>query len=107
VIDDVRFPSDARFVAKGSDVHRGAVLKIVATDVPPPAHAGHASESAVDEVRPQDVAATLLSSRALGVRHMLIEVDHLLGAPGPFDVIRPALATMSAQSAISLGGRQP
>ena len=91
VVDDVRFPNDARFVAEGGADHRGAVLKIVVTDVAPPAHGAHASESAVGEVRPQDIAATVESSRAQGVRHLLGEVDRALGSLAAFDGIRPAL----------------
>ncbi|HET6150056.1 MAG TPA: hypothetical protein VFH68_21120 [Polyangia bacterium] len=91
VADDVRFPNDARFVAEGGPDHRGAVLKIVVTDVAPPAHGAHASESAIDLVRPQDIAATVESSRAQGVRHLLDEVDRALAALAAFDCIRPAL----------------
>ena len=92
VVDDVRFPNDARFVAEGGPDHRGAVLKIVATDVAPPAHDAHASENAVDQVRAEDVAATVVSSRAQGVRHLLGEVDRVLASLSAFDGIRPALA---------------
>jgi hypothetical protein len=92
VVDDVRFPNDARFVAESGAEHRGAVLKIVSTDVAPAAHGAHASESAVDQVRPEDLAATVVFSRAQGVRHMLGEVDRALATLGAFDGIRPALS---------------
>jgi hypothetical protein len=91
VVDDVRFPNDARFVTEGGADHRGAVLKIVVTDVAPPAHGAHASESAIDQVRVEDVAATVVSSRAQGVRHLINEVDRALGSLAAFDCIRPAL----------------
>jgi hypothetical protein len=85
VVDDLRFPSDARFVAEGGPDHRGAVLKIVATDAPALAsvtHATHASERAVDDVRPEHIAATVRASRAQGVAHLLGEVDRVLqGVP--------------------------
>jgi hypothetical protein len=92
IVDDVRFPNDARFVAEGGGDHRGAVLKIVSTDVAPLAHGLHASESAIDQVRAEDVAATVVSSRAQGVRHMLGEVDRALASLPAFDGIRPALS---------------
>lgn len=92
IVDDVRFPNDARFVAEGGVDHRGAVLKIVSTDVAPLAHGLHASESAIDQVRPEDIAAAVVSSRAQGVRHMLGEVDRALASLAAFDGIRPALS---------------
>jgi tRNA G26 N,N-dimethylase Trm1 len=92
VVDDVRFPNDARFVAERSADHRGAVLKIVSTDVAPAVHGAHASESAVDQVGPEDLAATVVFSRAQGVRHMLGEVDRALATLPAFDGIRPALS---------------
>ena len=91
VVDDVRFPNDARFVAEGGTDHRGAVLKIVSSDLAPPAHGAHASESAVDQVRAQDIGATVVSSRGQGVHHLLAEVDRALGSLAAFDGIRPAL----------------
>jgi hypothetical protein len=78
VVDDVRFPNDARFIARGAADFGGAVLKIVATDVPPGPGADHASERAIDEVRPEDLAATVISSRLQGPAHLLAEVDRTL-----------------------------
>lgn len=84
VVDDVRFPDDAHFIAAGGPDFRGAVLKIVATDAPPTGpHAAHASERAIDEVPAADVAATLLVRRADGIAAMLAGVDEALrSAPG-------------------------
>ncbi|MES1206213.1 MAG: hypothetical protein ABUS79_09775 [Pseudomonadota bacterium] len=92
VIDDVRFPNDARFIAAGGPDHRGAVLKIIGTDVTPPAdHGAHASEQAIDDVRPEDVAGIVRSSRAQGLAHLTGAVtDALRTAPG-FAALRPAL----------------
>lgn len=93
VVDDVRFPDDARFIAAGGPDYRGAVLRLVSTDAPPPAGPGgarHASETAIDAVRVQDVAATVTSSRAQGLAHLYAEVGAALQGPA-FDVIRPAL----------------
>ncbi len=93
VVDDVRFANDARFIARGGEghVHVGAVLKIVQTDVPPKEHGGHASERAIDEVAAGDVAATVVSSRAQGIAHMLGAVDRALRSTPSFDPLRPAL----------------
>jgi hypothetical protein len=90
VVDDIRFPNDARFVHAGGPGYRGAVLRIVATDAPTGRHAGHASELAIDQVDPADVDATVVVARAQGVDHMLAAVDQALGAPG-FASIHPAL----------------
>jgi hypothetical protein len=90
VVDDVRFPNDARFIAEGGPDFRGAVLKIVSTDAPAVGSGGHASEQAIDAVRVEDVAATVTSSRALGLGHLLGGVDAAL-LTSAFDGIRPAL----------------
>lgn len=91
VVDDVRFPNDARFIAVGGPDHRGAVLKIVATDVAPPAHGVHASESAIDHVAPEDIAATIVSSRAEGVDHLLAGVERVLRTVAAFESLRSTL----------------
>ncbi len=83
VVDDVRFPNDARFIAEGGADFYGGVLKIVATDVPASEHESHPSELFIDAVRGTDIAATVVSSRAQGVAHLLAEVDRSLAtAPG-------------------------
>ena len=91
VVDDVRFPNDARVLAAGGDGCCGAVLKIVATDVLPKQHSSHASELAIDEVSAADIAATVVSSRAQGVTHLVGEVDRVLHASPGFAPLRPAL----------------
>jgi hypothetical protein len=91
VVDDLRFPSDARLVADAGADHRGAVLKIVVTDIPAPPHGAHASERAIDDVRAEDIAATVVSSRAQGLAHLLGEVDHALRTAPGFARLRPAL----------------
>ncbi|MBC8132300.1 MAG: hypothetical protein H7X95_04910 [Deltaproteobacteria bacterium] len=91
VVDDVRFPNDARFIAQGGPGFVGAVLKIVATDVPAPSHAGHASELSIDDVSDTDIAATVVSSRALGVPHLVAEIDRVLLNSPLLTAVRPAL----------------
>jgi hypothetical protein len=88
VVDDVRFPNDARFIAEGGPDFRGAVLKIVATDVPEPQDSHHPSELSIDSVRDEDVAATVVSSRAQGIPHLLAEVDRTLSAAPGFIALR-------------------
>jgi hypothetical protein len=90
VVDDLRFPSDARFITAGGGDFRGAVLKIVSTDAPLPPGPAHASEQAIDDVQPADVAFTVTSSRAQGLAHLLANVDAAL-CDEAFARIRPAL----------------
>jgi hypothetical protein len=93
VVDDVRFPDDARFIASGGPEHVGAVLRLISTDAPPPAGAGsrgHASETTIDDVRPEDIAATVVSSRAQGLEHLRSSVVAALRGP-EFERIRAAL----------------
>ena len=91
VVDDVRFPNDARFIAAGGPDHRGAVLKIVTTDVPAPAHSGHASEKAIDEVAAEHIAATVVCSRAQGIEFMLGQVSRALATAPGFEPLRAVL----------------
>ena len=91
VVDDVRFPNDARCFAAGGPDYRGAVLKLVAPDVPVPDHATHASELAIDEVAEADIAATIVSARSEGVVHLLAEVDRTLRRSPALAHLRPAL----------------
>jgi len=96
VIDDVRFPDDAAFIAglasRAGPEFRGAVMKIVASDVPRGESSGHASERAIDEVRDEHVAATVVSSRAQGPGHLLAQVTEALRTSPGLAVLRPALA---------------
>ena len=91
VVDDVRFPNDAHFIARGGPEFRGAVLKLVSADAPTGDHTAHTSERAIDAVAPEDIAATIVSSRAAGVADMLARVDAALEAEAGFDPIRGAL----------------
>jgi hypothetical protein len=98
VVDDVRFPNDARFIAAGGPDHRGAVLKIVTTDVPPLAHSGHASENAIDEVAAEHIAATVVCTRGQGVEFMLAQVSRALATAPGFEPLRGVLRARSARS---------
>jgi len=91
VLDDVRFPNDAAFVARGGDGFVGAVLKIVTHDSPGGAHEGHASERAIDEVDPAHVAGVVEGSRREGLETMLARVDRVLAEEPRFAPLRPAL----------------
>jgi len=92
VVDDVRFPNDARLIAEGGPDFRGAVMKLVCTDAAPgPAAGTHASEDAIDAVRPTDVAFTVTSSRAQGLAHLYREVEEALRGEA-FAALGPALA---------------
>ena len=91
VVDDVRFPNDAGFIAAGGPDHRGAVLKVVATDVAAAEHGAHASERAIDEVAPADIAATVISSRAQGIAHLLAEVEQALRTAPGFEPLQRVL----------------
>ena len=95
IVDDVRFPNDAHFIAAGGGGHCGAVLKIVATDVAPRGHSDHASERAIDEVAAADIAATVVSSRAQGIAHLVGEVERALRASAGFQRLHPALRAAS------------
>jgi len=108
IVDDVRFPNDARFLAVGGPDYRGVVLKIVCTDAPLPQGNGavHASEVGIDFVDPQDIAATIVSSRAQGVDHLLGEVRRALMIPEVGALLHPVVGGLSedrAATALDLG----
>ena len=92
VVDDLRYPNDARFIAEGGPGFRGAVLKLLSLDAPSPDGPAHASEMGIEGVRPADVAGTVTSSRALGLAHLLTAVDTALLEAG-FDALRTALGS--------------
>jgi hypothetical protein len=77
VVDDVRFPNEINAIVN-SDSHHGACIKIVCTDAPSTPNAGHASEASIDLIYPEQIAATLVSSRAQGVPHLLGELEQAL-----------------------------
>lgn len=93
VVDDVRFPNDARFLAVGGPDYRGVVLKLVCTDAPLPSGAAgnHASELGIDSVDPQDIAATIVSSRAQGTVHLFEQVRRALEQGEVARLLRPVL----------------
>jgi dephospho-CoA kinase len=68
VVDDVRFVNEVEALALTDSFH-GAVIKIVCTDAPGGA-GDHASESSIDSVPDELLAATVISSRALGVEDL-------------------------------------
>jgi hypothetical protein len=85
IVDDARFRNEVKYlnslgVSRGPHYMRGATLKIVCTDAPPPPPeiADHPSEREIDEVPESDLAATIVSSRAQGVSHLCAEVEEVL-----------------------------
>lgn len=85
-VDDMRFPNEAEFVhgldtRSGSPKMFGHVIKIVCTDAPPSGNDAHASEAGIDLVEPRHIGATIVSSRAQGVAHLIGELDRTLGLP--------------------------
>ncbi|HMC93774.1 MAG TPA: hypothetical protein VKO16_03275 [Polyangia bacterium] len=93
VVDDVRFPNDARYLAVGGPDYRGVVLKLVCTDAPSPdgPASTHASELGIDLVDPQDIAATLVSSRAQGAEHLFEQVRRALRQEDVARLLHPVL----------------
>lgn len=93
VVDDVRFPNDARFLAVGGPDYRGVVFKLVCLDAPAPAGPAptHASELSIDLVEPHDLAGTIVSSRAQGTEHLFGEVRRALEQEEVARLLAPAL----------------
>jgi len=92
-VDDMRFPNEASFICgldkrprvDGSNAivppMFGHVLKIVCSDAPPTGNDSHPSEAGVDLVEPRHVSGLVVSSRALGINHLIGEVERTLGLP--------------------------
>lgn len=87
IVDDARFVNEVRYlnslgVSRGWHNMRGATLKIICTDAPPPPPeiANHPSEREIDEVPESELAATIVSSRAQGVGHLCAEVEKVLAS---------------------------
>lgn len=85
IVDDALFVNEVAYLntlglAHGPHYMRGATLKIVCTDAPPPPPevADHPSEREIDLVPEYDLAATITSSRALGREHLCGEVERAL-----------------------------
>ena len=90
VVDDVRFPNEVGALVRSED-HHGACIKIVCTDAPETPNANHASETGIDAVYPEQIAATLVSSRAQGVPHLIGELERALTTNPRLAPIRRAL----------------
>lgn len=79
--DDVRFLNEAEFLGAPTplvprDMH-SAVIKLVCTDAPEPT-GEHPSETQIDLVPPENIAATVVSSRAQGISHLCSEIDRVI-----------------------------
>jgi hypothetical protein len=85
VVDDCRFRNEAAFFAEAEDFH-GAVIKIVCSDAPVTA-AGHASETEIDLVPEEHLAATIITSRVAGPEDLYKKLDWVIETfprMGPF-----------------------
>ena len=83
VVDDARFTNEVEAIVAPRDPRGkviGACIKIVCTDAPAPAGdmATHPSEMGIDHVPSELISATLVSSRALGVDHLVGEFEKAL-----------------------------
>jgi hypothetical protein len=84
VVDDCRFPSEARYLRRlprANYAIRSRIVKLESADAVGLA-GSHESESAVDEVDLSLIDATVVSSRAHGCDHLLSEFRRAL--PGPW-----------------------
>jgi hypothetical protein len=85
VVDDVRFSDEATALSRLGQGH-GAVIKIVCTDAPragaprtdAQATEEHSSESSIDLVPEDDIAATVVHSRADGLGPLFAKLEHAL-----------------------------
>lgn len=74
VIEDVRFPNEAKAIqARG-----GRVIKLVCPDAPPPQDPNHASEAGVDLI---DADVTITSTRVQGVEDLRAKLASALWLP--------------------------
>lgn len=97
VVDDVRFPNEVSALT-GSEDFRGAVIKVVCTDAPD--SGDHASEVGIDKVYPEQIAATVVSSRAQGTSHLIGVFEHdALSVPALAPIQRALIRQMSARKA--------
>lgn len=75
VCDDVRFSNEVAAINGAG----GAVIRIVCTDAPATG-GGHSSEAGVDAVPESWLLATVTTSRAQGVEHLIGEVGRVIQA---------------------------
>ncbi len=86
IVDDARFPNEISFInyLSSEDNHGytmlGKSIKIVCTDAPPSGNDNHPSEAGIDLVDPSQLSATIVSSRALGVEHLIGELEKAIDA---------------------------
>lgn len=77
VIDDTRFPNELSFLENCEDI-REVCIKVVCTDAPD--SGTHESETGIDKVYPEQIAATVISSKAQGTGHLIREFGISLAA---------------------------
>lgn len=98
VVDDARFPNEVEAIVDSLD-HHGACLKIVCTDAPETAWGLHASETGIDQVPAELVAATVVSSREKGVKDLQEKLEKELRTNPRLAPIFRALTALSAKRA--------
>lgn len=86
VVDDMRFLNEASFLQglanrNGSPKFFASVIKIVCTDAPPSGNDNHPSEAEIDQVPANLIDATVVSSRAQGVDHLILETERAIDLP--------------------------
>lgn len=77
VVDDVRFPNEVSYLVE-DESFIGACVKIVCTDLPANDNGGHGSETGIDAVPGEQIAATVTSSRLAGVEHLIAQLEDAL-----------------------------
>lgn len=80
IVDDARFLNEVMYlnrVKHKSPYLNGATIKILCTDAPvmEGPEAQHSSEQEIDRVPNEELAATVVSSRAQGVLHLVEELE--------------------------------
>lgn len=83
VVDDARFPNEVDFVNRLDQIDEaprmvGHTIRINCTDAPPSGNDNHPSEAGIDRVMPYQLAATVVSSRAQGIDHLIGEFEAAL-----------------------------
>jgi hypothetical protein len=96
VIDDVRFLNEVEAIVRQDNFH-GACLKIVCTDAPELGK--HASEQEIDTIPRGLLAATVTSSRTLGVEDLKQKVEQALRAAPRLAPITRALDALRTRRA--------
>lgn len=81
VVDDIRFPNEGEFFGAPTPLQprhfHTAVIKLICTDAPKPT-GDHRSETLVSTIDPANIAATIISSKEQGVKHLYRTLDRVI-----------------------------